>query len=160
MNDETVDFTIKNENEVQLTSIVSVIEIYEDNVMRMAFDTTVNTNEDIHIEMPATGATWRIEATQTADYPTESYPRFHVEACGEHSEGTVSVGMVNTVFEDDISNAISIDCQQSIISQNENNSEINVTPAGVHEENYINAEDELEYQINFQNYLIFLVHQK
>ena len=151
MNDETVDFTIKNENEVQPTSIVSVIEIYEDNVMRMAFDTTVNTNEDIHIEMPATGATWRIEATQTADYPTESYPRFHVEACGEHSDGTVSVGMVNTVFEDDISNAISIDCQQSIISQNENNSEINVTPAGVHEENYINAEDELEYQINFQN---------
>ena len=151
INNEIVGFTIKNHTTEAPTSIVSVIEIYEDNVMRMAFDTIINTNEDINIEVPANGSTWRIEASQTPDYPTESYPRFNVEACGQNSDGTITVGMVNTVFEDDLSNAIAIDCQQSIEIISTNSSGINVSPAGVHEENYINANDELEYQIHFQN---------
>ncbi|MGB1207171.1 MAG: DUF7619 domain-containing protein [Chitinophagales bacterium] len=151
MNENLIDFTIKNHTFDEPTSIVSVIEIYEDNVMRMAFDTIVNTDEDIHVEMPANGSTWRIEATQTEAYPTESYPRFHVEACGENSDETVTLGIVNTVFEDDLSNAISIDCQQSQIVTQASSNGINVSPTGVHEENYINATDELEYQIHFQN---------
>jgi len=151
INNEIIDFTIKNETFGQPTSIVSVIEIYEDNVMRMATDTTINAGEDIHIEMLANGSTWRIEASQTPDYPTESYPRFHVEACGENGNGTVTLGMINTVFEDDFSNAVSIDCQQSQIAADTINNNMSVSPAGVHEENYINATDELEYQIHFQN---------
>ena len=59
--------------------------------------------------------------------------------------------VINTVFEDDFSNAVSIDCQQSQIAADTINNNMSVSPAGVHEENYINATDELEYQIHFQN---------
>ena len=101
---------------------------------------------DTVIQYPA-GQTARIEAIQSNDFPGMSMPIAVVEGCGNASN--ISTGFVTQFPMDDEESFIDIDCQQNQGSFDPNLKK--AYPNGYSNENFISAEDEIEYHIKFQN---------
>lgn len=125
-------------------------EVYEDDLMRIIGNTQLNSEEEETITLPATGGTIRVEVEQAPGLTIASFPRDVLEGCGENTDGSFSIGFATTVFEDDFVPYRSIDCRQNIDAM-ASPIETLVTPSGVYDEHYINATDELDYEITFQN---------
>ncbi len=150
---EFIEFKIKNIGSDNMPDSLEY-RIYEDHVIvdiskfKLAIDSTLTIN---YQSLDA-----RIIRLEAQQFPVEglpSYdPRVLVENCGFNQENTPQYNdEAVSVLEDDIPPNISIDCQLSVGPTQaywRNNS---VVPAGVWEENYINATDPLEYKIYFQN---------
>ena len=102
---------------------------------------------DTIYQYPA-GQTVRLETTQSNNYPGMSMPTAVVEGCGADTSNS-STGFVTQFPMDDEDSFIDIDCQENRGSFDPNLKR--AFPNGYFAENFISAEDEIEYHIKFQN---------
>jgi len=137
-------FTIKNMGSDMQGP--SEYRIYVDNILVFTGTFQLDENEEQEICWSANGLTVRLEADQRPFHPGHSHPRASVEMCGT---GNFSTGQMTQVPLDDIDEFVEISCAELTSAFDPN--EKSVIPSGIGAQNYIRAEDVLEYQIDFQN---------
>lgn len=146
--EDEVEFKIINVGDGDMTEPVQYIVI-EDVLMFDGGSVNLASGEEQFVSMPATGATYRLEAEQVAGHPGNSMPSAWVEGCTTGNPGDVSLGFVNQFPKNDADLFISIDCQENIGAYDPNDKQ--AFPRGVGEENGILQNVDLEYKIRFQN---------
>jgi uncharacterized repeat protein (TIGR01451 family) len=107
--------------------------------------------DSLIIRLYASGATYRLEATQEPDHPGNSAPTAFVEGCAGDPSAPISLGFVTQYWEDDADQFVSIDCQENIGSYDPNDKR--AFPGGVEigGKHYIEPNQRISYHIRFQN---------
>lgn len=119
--------------------------IVEDLVMYMNNPFLLNIGEQIQIDVPANGATWRLEAPQEQGYPGKAQPVAWLEGCG----GINNSGLV-TIFPTNNNDLFkSTFCLEVTGSYDPNDKQ--GFPRGYEDEHFIKANQSLDYMIRFQN---------
>ncbi|MFH2143027.1 MAG: hypothetical protein ABIJ97_11425, partial [Bacteroidota bacterium] len=146
--DSIVRFIITNTGDVGTgdMQIPSEYRIYADNLLVFTGTFQLNGQEEMVIEFPADGMTYRLEADQHPMHPGNSHPNETIENCGNPYNST---GFVNTFAMDDADAEIEIDCMQILGSYDPNDK--SVSPEGFTANNYIMPGASLDYVIRFQN---------
>jgi len=120
--------------------------VLEDIVMLRDDDApALGAGESMIIALPASGATYRIEAQQEPLHPGKSMPSLSVEGCGT----PVSQGIVTMYPTDDADLWVDKECRQNIGSYDPNDKQ--GFPIGYGASHYILPGTDLEYLIRFQN---------
>ena len=126
----------------------SVVKIVEDDVIIQIIILNLNPGETFDIPFQSDGSTLRADAVQSAGHPGNSHPTATVEGCGA-SQGNLSLGFVTQYPMDDGNHFIDIDCQENVGAYDPNDKL--AFPKGISTQHYIEATDEIEYHIRFQN---------
>ena len=144
-----VILTIKNTGSKAMAATKNYL-IIEDEVIYKTGTFKLNPNEAINVKMPANGKTYRIEAEQELNFPTEqSKPSAWVEACGNNAKGKFSIGYVNKFPKDDADPFTSIYCRESVASYDPN--EKIAFPSGAAAQHFVLQNTDIEYELHFQN---------
>ncbi len=142
---DTVYFTIEN---VGTGNMSAPLEYYvtEDNVMLYNNTYQLNSGQMLQWHEVSTGGTYRLEAQQSPGHPWNDWPEsVVVEGCGPG----LNPGYVIILPESDYEPYWSIFCRSNTAAYDPNVKE--VFPAGYDAPHYIEATNELEYFIRFQN---------
>lgn len=119
--------------------------IVEDFVMYMNNPFQLAIGEQIQIDVPANGSTWRLEAPQEQGYPGDAEPIAWLEGCG----GINNTGLV-TLFPTNNNDLFkSTFCLEVTGSYDPNDKQ--GFPRGYENEHFIKANQVLDYLIRFQN---------
>lgn len=110
--------------------------------------TLLNGEEQV-FNLPANGATFRLEVDQDMNYPWAKTSGLSLEGCGENANGDFSRGFVTQYGESDWRPEISIDCQENRGAFDPNDKQ--AFPTGVGADKLTAANTNLEYMIRFQN---------
>ncbi|MCB0519705.1 MAG: T9SS type A sorting domain-containing protein [Lewinellaceae bacterium] len=147
---DSIIFSLQNIGTGDMTAPSNFI-VVEDGVMLMngPQDFQLQTGETLSFSFPANGSTYVLWAEQVAGNPGLSSPLVAVEGCGTNNLGTFSTGFVTQFPENDADPFLSIDCHEVIGSYDPNDK--NGFPKGYGEEHLIEAGQELDYHIRFQN---------
>jgi uncharacterized repeat protein (TIGR01451 family) len=147
--DEEVSFRIENIGD-DMTQGQQYIVI-EDGVMLLVMPDTVllAAQESYEFRLPATGATYRLEAEQVPFHPEQSTPVAVLEGCGTDEFGSFSTGFVNQFDLGDEDTFVDIECGEVIAAYDPNDK--NGYPLGHGPEHNIYPGTELEYRVRFQN---------
>ncbi|HEX8528920.1 MAG TPA: T9SS type A sorting domain-containing protein, partial [Cytophagales bacterium] len=105
--------------------------------------------DSLVLQIPANGQTLRLEADQRPGHPTKSATNVTLEACGTNAGGTVSLGFVAQLPQDDAEPEVDTECLPITDSFDPNDKL--VLPAGVTAAHYTAFGQELEYTVRFQN---------
>ncbi|MBI1228310.1 MAG: T9SS type A sorting domain-containing protein [Bacteroidetes bacterium] len=149
--DDSLHFTITNVGTAPMTLPLEYVVI-EDIVMYMQApppSITLDVAQSYEFNVPANGATWRLEVTQEPFHPAPSYPVLAVEGCGTNQNGGISTGMVNLFPLGDPEPYVDIDCTENIGGCDPNGKY--AYPTGVDMEHFIEPNKDIEYIIRFQN---------
>lgn len=142
---DTIEFLIIN-NGGDMTEEQMYI-VTEDNIILMQDNFQLGSGQEERFSIFASGSTYRLEAAQANDFPTDlgsSFSSVSVEGCNGFSPGFV------TLFpEDDGASYLSLDCQENIGAFDPNDKR--AFPAGYGDEHFIARNTDLEYHIRFQN---------
>ena len=146
--DTIIRFIITNTGDFGMgdMQVPSEYRIYEDNALVYTGSFQLLGQEELIIDIPANGYTYRLEADQHPMHPGNSHPNETIEACGNPNN---SSGFVNTMPQDDEDAEIEIDCMEIIDSYDPNDK--SVIPQGITANNYIMPGTSLDYVIRFQN---------
>lgn len=154
-----VEATCPNQNQVELTvtnvgqaamSLPGSVIILEDNVMKAQFTMpSLGVGQDTVVYMPANGATWHIIADQSNGHPGLDRPVAFCEGCGRNGANSFSRGFVTTLPVNDADPFVDILCLENSIPWDPNDKR--TFPSGVGLSKYVQAADDLEYHIRFQN---------
>jgi Secretion system C-terminal sorting domain len=101
------------------------------------------------MNVPANGATWRMEVEQTSNHPYQLVTSTAIEGCGVNSEGTVSRGFINQFPLNDESPNQDEFCIENTEAYNPNNK--TGYPTGITDANFISQDQQIQYGIRFQN---------
>ena len=145
--DEEVTFIITNNGDAMQESVDFVI--IEDEMIMMMEPIQLGAGASEEVNLPANGATWRIEIDQVPFHPGNSAPSFALEGCGTNGMGEFSLGFVDNFPQDDNDPHISIDCQENIGAYDPNDKA--ASPQGTDNEHFIERNIDLTYKIRFQN---------
>ncbi len=147
--DEEVVFRIENVGD-DMTQGQQYI-VVEDGVMLLVMPDTVllDAQESYEFRLPATGATYRLEAEQVPFHPEQSTPVAVLEGCGTDNFGSFSTGFVNQFDLGDEDTFIDIECGEIVAAYDPNDK--NGYPLGHGPDRNIYPGTELEYRIRFQN---------
>ncbi len=144
----TVNFKIKNTGVGPMLNARSYI-VTEDDVMSPPQPILLGIQEEVTLDFPANGHTYRVTASQDDNFPyTDASVTYAIEGCGEEN-GIISTGYVTMFEESDRNLFVDTDCQESIGSYDPN--DITGMPKGYGEKKYIEKEVQPEYLIRFQN---------
>ena len=119
--------------------------VVEDIIMYQSDQFQLDVGEQMWINLPANGATWRLEAEQEPFHPWGGMPSVTVEGCG----GLNTTGLVILFPFNDPDPFVAVDCQENIGAYDPNDKR--GFPAGYGEEHYIETNTPLDYLIRFQN---------
>lgn len=146
---DSIQFTIKNVGTAPST-IDPPLEylVIEDQVILLQGTFSLTVNQTTQVRLPATGATYRLEAQQEPGHPGNSMPTATVEGCGLPDDN-ISLGFTTQYWEDDGDPFVSIDCQENIGSYDPNDKK--AYPKGYGNEHFIEPNTDIEYHIRFQN---------
>lgn len=146
---DSVRFVIENVGDGDMDMPLQYIVI-EDGVMMMADPGTfqLNGGESEEVTLPATGATYRLEAEQEPGHPGFSMPLAFEEGCVDPPTN-FSTGWVTPFSLDEADPTVSIDCQEVVGAYDPNDKQ--GFPTGYGPEHYIRPGQEVEYLIRFQN---------
>ncbi|MEZ4989714.1 MAG: T9SS type A sorting domain-containing protein [Saprospiraceae bacterium] len=144
---DSIEFSIQNVGDGNMLHELRYIVI-EDLIIHRSGYFQLGIGETLKIDIPATGATYRLEAEQAEGHPGSSRPSVAVEGC-RLSGQPFQVGIVTQSPFDEGDPFIAVDCQQNIGSWDPN--DIQVFPKGQGTEHLIDADTDLEYHIRFQN---------
>jgi uncharacterized repeat protein (TIGR01451 family) len=123
--------------------------IAEDIIMYRQDNFQLQPMETIQWTVPANGATWHLSATQEPGYPYHEFTNATIEGCGTNQAGGSSTGIfLQYPFLPGQTNR-SMDCQEASSSYDPNDKQ--GFPTGFGPEHFIRANDEIKYQIRFQN---------
>ncbi len=148
--DDSVHFTVKNIGTATILNTLGYIVI-EDHVIlyEQPFNDNIDAQGQEVISLPVEGQTIRIEVNQPPCHPGQSTPAITVEGCGLVDPSEISLGYLTQYFEDDSNPFVSIDCQENIGSWDPNDKR--GFPKGYEDQHFIEANQELDYHIRFQN---------
>ena len=147
---DMVEFTITNTGIGDMPDGTSSIVI-EDAVM-MLNGVPVNSlgvDESQMFSYAANGSTMRMELEQVVNHPFGGSIAAVVEGCGENSTGSFSTGFVNQFPLENNNPFTAIDCQENIGAYDPNDKQ--AFPKGFGDQNFIEANTDIEYLIRFQN---------
>ena len=144
---DSIKFFIQNVGIGNMTSPLEYV-ITEDNVLLMTqpeeFQLPAGAIRTVTI--PVEGDFYRMVSMQPVGFPGLATPISWVEGCGT---GTATMGMTNQHPLGDEDPWYDIFCRQSVNSYDPNDKQ--GFPLGVDDENYIDQNEAIEYQIRFQN---------
>lgn len=142
--DTTVRFKLRNTGRGHTDNNLEYIIIEDIVVLRQEpFD--LAPGENMIIDEPANGSTWRLEADQAIGHPGWSMPTVSLEGCG----GLGSLGLVNAFWQDDADDFVDIECKEIRGPYDPNIKE--ASPAGVGNNRVLGRFTPIEYIIHFQN---------
>lgn len=144
---DSIQFHIRNVGDGNMLEELRYIVI-EDLIIHRSGYFQLSTAEELTVSVPATGATYRLEAEQAEGHPGSSSPSVTVEGCRLNGQ-PFQTGIVTQNPFDEGDPFIAIDCQENIGSWDPN--DIRVFPKGQGPEQLVDADTELEYHIRFQN---------
>ncbi len=148
--EDSIRFSIKNVGTAPISQLSEYIIIEDHIILRVEpFGETIEPDSTIFILEPADGHTLRMIAEQPTCHPGDSIPTAAVEGCGQVDDSEISLGYLTQYYENDGNPWISIDCQENIGSWDPNDKR--GFPKGYEEAHYIEANQDLEYIIRFQN---------
>ncbi|MEO1624371.1 MAG: T9SS type A sorting domain-containing protein [Bacteroidota bacterium] len=142
---DTVNFQIQNVG-VGNMNMPSTFIVIEDQVVLRSGSFQLNAGEDSLFQLPARGATYRIEAMQVPGHPGRSMPSAMVDHCGP---GNGLRGFFGQYPLDELDGWIDIECVVATNAYDPNDKQ--ATPQGYGPQNFIAANQDLEYTIRFQN---------
>ncbi|MEY4906111.1 MAG: hypothetical protein RLZZ292_3926, partial [Bacteroidota bacterium] len=147
---DSVCFKIKNTGTAP-TSLNKNLkyQIVEDNIILKQGVFNLNPNQIQNIKLPATGKTYRLFADQEPNYPVPSLPTVVLEGCKSNVTQPVSLGFVTQFPNGDAEPFISEHCQVIVNSFDPNDKQ--GFPTGINSERFIEPNQDIEYQIRFQN---------
>jgi len=140
LNDETVRFTLKNIGNAPTQSMHEYV-IIEDEVILMTDDFTLDPNEERTVDLPATGATYRMEATR---FDNGVQTAIALENCGG-----LTPGLITAYWLDEGLNNYDYACAEVLGAYDPNQK--TAIPKGVGESHLTAANRPFQYTIEFQN---------
>ena len=143
---DSLFFKIRNTGTGNMSQPLNFV-IIEDQVLHLNGSFMLPAGDSTGINIGTTGMTYRLEAEQAPDHPTNSTPSVTIEGCGNGMQ--FSLGFVNMYSHNDADPFISIDCQDNRGSFDPNDKQ--AFPNGIGTEHIIFHDTELEYMIRFQN---------
>ncbi|MBK8192214.1 MAG: DUF11 domain-containing protein [Lewinellaceae bacterium] len=144
---DSVQLILKNN--AQVPSPVLNYIIAEDIIMYRQDVFQIDAGDSVKFSMLANGATWHLRAEQEPGYPGDVFTNATIEGCGTDSSGNSTTGVfLQYPFSAGQFNH-SRACQEATDSFKPN--EIQGLPIGYGSTHLIQAGDEIEYQIQFQN---------
>ncbi len=141
---DSILFILSNKGENM--SISTEYRIYEDDILSAIEIIQLEEDEELELLFPINGTTYKVEVDQTPNHPLYEMVSATIENCDDE---VFLLGTLTNTPEGDESLAYEVDCQE-IIGSFDPNDKLAV-PAGIGEEHYISAEDQLTYKIRFQN---------
>ncbi len=121
--------------------------VVEDEILMFQSSTKLNAGQSKDFEFPVNGKTYRIIAAQAAFHPSgNAIATTAVEWCGQ---GNNTLGFLTQYAEADAEPFIDIDCTQNIGAFDPNDKV--ASPKGLTNKHLVEANTDIEYQINFQN---------
>lgn len=145
---EQIKFTITNIGDEDMTEAKNYL-VVEDVIMYMTEPFQLPSGESLEIDLPANGATFRLEVEQPDNYPWLNVTSTTVEGCGQNENGETTLGLVNAFSQNEAGPFIAIDCQENIGSFDPNDKQ--AFPRGVGEAHLLKENTDIEYKIRFQN---------
>ena len=145
---DSIRFIITNVGDVAMDQTSGFI-VVEDHVMRFEDEVQLDQSEEFEIAFEANGSTYRIILEQPSDFPFEDMISQAIEACGENSEGTFSIGYVTMFSDFDANPFYDISCMQNVGSYDPNDKQ--AWPSGYQDTDLIENYVGLDYMIRFQN---------
>ena len=142
--EDIVRFYIANNGEAMEDSLT--YRMYEDDVLSAVVKYKLNAAETLEVDYEADGTTYRVVAEQHPAHPSKGYSQAVVELCGTLP---FSLGFVTSQTMANTESFFHTHCEE-IIGSYDPNDKI-VTPKGIGEEHFIEANTYLEYKIRFQN---------
>jgi hypothetical protein len=141
---DSIYFSIQNTGAGPNAGLLEYV-VVEDVLMRTGSTFQLNPGETMHLDpIPATGATFRLQAEQEPGHPYGGFPAVAVEGCGGFTPGMV------TLFPLNPSNPfVAIDCRENIGSFDPNDKQ--ALPRGYGAEHFVEKNTDLDYTIRFQN---------
>lgn len=148
MGDTIVHFVITNTGAFGSGDMQQVSEyrIYRNALLVQTSTFQLLGQEELIIDIPADGATYRLEADQHPMHPGNSHPNETIENCGDPFNTT---GLVNVFPMDDEDVEVEIDCMPIVDSYDPNDK--SVSPEGITANHFVSQGTELDYVIRFQN---------
>lgn len=145
---DTILFIIENIGTGNM-AVPSNYIIVEDNVMYTNGQFQLNSGQFLPVYIKGNGSTFTLFADQTPGYPGQPFAMKSIEGCGVNDNGTYSTGFVPQYPQDDQGSFVSNLCLDNIGAYDPNDKR--VVPLGLGTEGYINATQQLDYTIQFQN---------
>lgn len=144
---DNVVFTLRNSGTGDMSIGLQYV-VVEDGVIIMPNeeDSPLVAGGEVEVTLPANGSTYHLRATQEPLHPGLLMPIDFVEGCGM---GNTSTGFALQFPVSDDAYWIDEDCQE-IIGAYDPNDKL-AEPKGYADENYIVADQAIDYQIRFQN---------
>ncbi len=148
---DSVAFAIRNAGSAPTSQPVEYLVIEDQVILLEGNGGVLSEGDSLIIRLYASGATYRLEATQEPNHPGNSAPTAFVEGCAEDPSAPISLGYVTQYWEDDADQFLSIDCQENIGSYDPNDKR--AYPGGVEigGKHYIESNQRISYHIRFQN---------
>ena len=140
LNDTTVLFTLKNVGMAPTQSVHDYV-IIEDEVILMQANFNLDPLQSINVEVPTSGATYRMEATKYDDGTLTAIAR---ENCGGLNPGFITAYWLNDGRQN-----YDFDCRQVIAAYDPNQK--TAIPTGVGPEHLLASNKSIQYTIEFQN---------
>jgi uncharacterized repeat protein (TIGR01451 family) len=144
---DSVLFQIKNTGTAPSSNLKSIV--IEDQVLFLTEPFVLPQNGVINKKFPANGHTWRVVANQEPNHPSSTNPTAFVEGCRANSSLPISVGFAVLFPNDDRASTVDMDCRQIVGAYDPNDK--TGFPIGYKSANYIGQNQDIEYQIRFQN---------
>jgi hypothetical protein len=142
---DSLRFNLQNVGVAPMSIPLQYVVIEDIVMLRDAQAPSLGAGESMIIALPATGATWRIEAEQEPLHPGKSMPTLSVEGCGTPA----TLGIVTQYPADDADVWVDKECRQNIGAYDPNDKQ--GFPLGYGAAHYILPGTDLEYLIRFQN---------
>jgi uncharacterized repeat protein (TIGR01451 family) len=144
---DSVLFQIKNTGTAPSSTLKSIV--IEDQVLFLTEPFVLPQNGIINKKFPANGHTWRVVANQEPNHPSSTNPTAFVEGCRANSSLPISTGFAALFPNDDRASTVDVDCRQIVGAYDPNDK--TGFPIGYKSANYIGQNQDIEYQIRFQN---------
>ncbi len=150
--DATLEFKIRNVGEGDMLD-EQAFSIVEDMIMLHQSGSEgvfkLRSGEEFLYEIPATGATYRLETEQVPNHPFHGTLALALEGCGEDDLGEFSTGFVTMLPLAGKTFSYDIDCQENRGAYDPNDKQ--GFPKGVGSEHWLKQNTDIEYLIRFQN---------
>lgn len=141
---DSIYFFIKNKGSGPNAGLLNYI-VVEDVLMRSSNTFQLNPGQTMPLDpIPATGATFRLQAEQEPGHPYGGVQAVAVEGCGGFTPGMVTLFPLNPANP-----FVALDCRQNVSSYDPNDKQ--ALPLGYGAQQFITRNSDLDYTIRFQN---------
>ncbi|MEQ1746066.1 MAG: hypothetical protein ABMA02_11610 [Saprospiraceae bacterium] len=144
---DSLHFILKNIGLGNMTKELEYIVIEDGIMLHKKNAPALQSGETMTVVVPATGATWRVEATQEPFAPWPAQSVLSVEGCT--STGSFITGFAGQFSTGEQGNWEDINCTANVGSYDPNDKQ--GFPIGYGDKHYVRPGTELEYLIRFQN---------